>query len=85
VKIPGAGPNAKKTRRPEDPEKKADSLILSTKKQLDQSRKEPLDTRKRIFRELQRQLHPDKNPDQQEAAKLAFQHLMDVKADYLSA
>jgi hypothetical protein len=80
--LPGRG--GKKPSKPEDPVKKAESLSASTKKQLDQSRNKPLDERKHIFRELQRQLHPDKNPDCPEAAKLAFQHLMESRAEYLS-
>lgn len=38
--------------------------------------------RRRIFRELQRTLHPDKN-DGIEAYKLAFQHLMNRRRGYL--
>jgi len=53
--------------------------------QLDQTRGQPLVERKRIFRELQRQLHPDKNVDCAEEAKMAFQELMQQRAFYFKA
>ncbi|CAE7726925.1 Acaa1a, partial [Symbiodinium microadriaticum] len=43
----------------------------------DRTRSSPLEERKKVFRDLQRQLHPDKNLHDQEAAKLAFQKLME--------
>lgn len=52
---------------------------------LDDTRSRPLEERKRIFKELQRTLHPDKNmatPEQEEAAKMAFQKLMEERAFY---
>jgi len=53
--------------------------------QLKETREEPLIERKRVFRELQRQLHPDKNVDCAEEAKLAFQELMQQRTAYLKA
>lgn len=64
--------------------KKANSLLDRVMKQLDSTRSSPLEERKKVFRDLQRQLHPDKNPDDQEAAKLAFQRLMESRDSYLS-
>lgn len=54
-------------------------------KQLEETRGTSFSERKRIFRELQRQLHPDKNVDCEEEAKLAFQELMQQRASYLSS
>lgn len=67
-----------------DPGMQAASLIAGMLLQLDQTRQEPLAVRKNIFRNLQRQLHPDKNQDCEEASKLAFQHLMEHRAAYLT-
>lgn len=52
--------------------------------QLDETRGEPLAERKRIFRDLQRELHPDKNVECEEEAKDAFQELMQQRQFYLS-
>jgi hypothetical protein len=51
--------------------------------QLDRARSKPADERKRIFKDLQRSLHPDKNLEQAEAAKLAFQKLMEQRDSFL--
>jgi len=53
--------------------------------QLDKARSKPLDERKRIFKDLQRNLHPDKNLEQPEAAKLAFQKLMEQRGPFLAS
>eukprot|EP00927_Polykrikos_kofoidii_P026132 TRINITY_DN23323_c0_g1_i1.p1 TRINITY_DN23323_c0_g1~~TRINITY_DN23323_c0_g1_i1.p1 ORF type:complete len:591 (+),score=41.60 TRINITY_DN23323_c0_g1_i1:90-1862(+) len=45
----------------------------------------PLTERKRIFRALQKQLHPDKNVSQTEEATLAFQTLMERRQAYLAS
>jgi len=66
-----------------DPVQRAASLVAEMTRELDQTRLQPLMVRKRIFRDLQRQLHPDKNVDQEEAAKLAFQQLMERREAYL--
>jgi len=68
----------------EDPESRSQSLITDMEKQLEKSKNEPLENRKKIFKDLQRQLHPDKNMDQPETAKLAFQKLMEQRATYLA-
>mmetsp|Transcript_87347 Transcript_87347/g.154865 ORF Transcript_87347/g.154865 Transcript_87347/m.154865 type:complete len:770 (+) Transcript_87347:131-2440(+) len=68
---------------PEDLQERAENLINEMTEQLETSRGEPLSVRKLIFRDLQRQLHPDKNSDFEEAAKHAFQELMKMRADYL--
>lgn len=52
-------------------------------KQLDQARSKPIEDRKKLFKDLQRQLHPDKNIEQAEAAKMAFQKLMEQRQDFL--
>jgi len=63
--------------------KQASSLSAGVREKLDQTRNAPLEERKKVFKDLQRQLHPDKNPECQEAAKLAFQQLMDSRNLYL--
>lgn len=77
----GSQPAAKE---PEDPAKLAEPLIRDMRQQLDKARRESLEVRKKVFKELQRQLHPDKNPDNAEAAKLAFQSLMESRGPFLS-
>mmetsp|Transcript_30326 Transcript_30326/g.67971 ORF Transcript_30326/g.67971 Transcript_30326/m.67971 type:complete len:478 (+) Transcript_30326:64-1497(+) len=67
----------------EDPEAQADLLVNEMREQLQHTRKEPLQVRKLIFRDLQRQLHPDKNTECEEAAKFAFQKLMEERRAYL--
>lgn len=61
------------------------SLMDVLQTRLEQTRNDPFDVRQRIFRELQRELHPDKNLDRAEEAKTAFQQLMEQKASYLGA
>lgn len=73
-----------KERQQEAAAKKATSLMDSVMKQIDGTRNAPLEERKKVFKDLQRQLHPDKNPQDQEAAKLAFQKLMENRNVYLS-
>mmetsp|Transcript_104190 Transcript_104190/g.185084 ORF Transcript_104190/g.185084 Transcript_104190/m.185084 type:complete len:890 (-) Transcript_104190:64-2733(-) len=63
---------------------KADSLLNSVMKQLDDTKNSSQEERKKVFRELQRQLHPDKNLDNQEAANIAFQKLMERRGSYLA-
>lgn len=58
-------------------------LMPDILEQLESTRGEPLAVRRKIFRELQRQLHPDKNAECEEGAKLAFQTLMERRAFYL--
>lgn len=73
-----------KERQQEAAEKKATSLMDSVMKQIDGTRNAPLEERKKVFKDLQRQLHPDKNPQDQEAAKLPVQKLMENRNVYLS-
>merc|ERR1712232_28763 len=63
---------------------RAEELVGPVSLQLQQTQCKSLTERKRIFRELQRQLHPDKNTHEPDVAKLAFQRLMDHRATYLS-
>jgi len=63
----------------------ATSLVDMMRARLEQTRNDPCAVRQRIFRELQRTLHPDKNLDRAEEAKQAFQQLMAEKAAYLAA
>lgn len=66
---------------------KADALIAELRSRLGEARGQPLAQRKRIFRELQLRLHPDKHMDsteESEAAKLAFQQLMEQRDAYLA-
>eukprot|EP00929_Paragymnodinium_shiwhaense_P043032 TRINITY_DN22182_c0_g1_i2.p1 TRINITY_DN22182_c0_g1~~TRINITY_DN22182_c0_g1_i2.p1 ORF type:complete len:794 (-),score=196.51 TRINITY_DN22182_c0_g1_i2:177-2558(-) len=62
----------------------ATELVSDVLRQLEATRSKPLAERKKIFRDLQRQLHPDKNMEQAEAAKLAFQQLMEHRPAYLA-
>lgn len=73
-----------KEKQQEAAEKKASSLMDRVMKQIDSTRDAPLEERKKVFKDLQRQLHPDKNPHDQEAAKLAFQKLMENRNIYLA-
>jgi len=57
--------------------------VQSVLEELERTKGEPLEARKRIFKELQRRLHPDKNLEYPEAAKLAFQRLMESRGSYL--
>jgi hypothetical protein len=66
-------------------EKKASCLSVDMMKRLDDARSKPLDERKKVFKDLQRELHPDKNIDQAEAAKLAFQKLMEQREPFLAS
>ncbi|CAE7643803.1 unnamed protein product, partial [Symbiodinium pilosum] len=69
----------------QDAEAQADLLVTEMREQLQHTCKEPLQVRKLIFRDLQRQLHPDKNTECEEAAKHAFQKLMEERKTYLGA
>lgn len=66
-------------------QKKASSLSADMMAQLDGARSKPLEDRKKLFKDLQRQLHPDKNIDQPEAAKQAFQKLMEQRGPFLAS
>jgi len=74
---------AAKEHKDADPAVRVAQLVEPVSLQLQQTQGKSLTERKRIFRELQRQLHPDKNTDEPEVAKLAFQRLMDHRAAYL--
>lgn len=57
-------------------------LVRQVEESMARSRQQPLAMRRKIFRELQRKLHPDKN-EGCDAFKLAFQDLMDRQREYL--
>jgi len=78
-----AAPDAVPAEPPDDPKSRACGLIQEMEEMLLETRDQPLVQRQRIFRDLQRRLHPDKNATCAEAAKLAFQELMDRKRVYL--
>lgn len=59
------------------------SLVESMQRRLQETQSQPLCDKKRIFRDLQRQLHPDKNVNCAAAAKFAFQELMLQRDTYL--
>lgn len=59
------------------------ALVRQMEETLDRARILPIHERKKAFRELQRLLHPDKNRSCQEAAKIAFQMLMDRRGSFL--
>eukprot|EP00930_Biecheleria_cincta_P101720 TRINITY_DN9336_c1_g1_i1.p1 TRINITY_DN9336_c1_g1~~TRINITY_DN9336_c1_g1_i1.p1 ORF type:complete len:390 (+),score=70.46 TRINITY_DN9336_c1_g1_i1:100-1269(+) len=61
----------------------ADNLMEGIDEELDRTRHQSLQERRKTFRELQRQLHPDKNMSDPESAKRAFQYLMDNRRSYL--
>ena len=63
---------------------KAKRDYASVAAKLEETKGAPLDERKKIFRVLQRDLHPDKNPEEPGAANIAFQMLMDEKMMYLA-
>eukprot|EP00747_Dinoflagellata_sp_TGD_P180383 gnl/TRDRNA2_/TRDRNA2_32754_c0_seq1.p1 gnl/TRDRNA2_/TRDRNA2_32754_c0~~gnl/TRDRNA2_/TRDRNA2_32754_c0_seq1.p1 ORF type:complete len:731 (-),score=111.06 gnl/TRDRNA2_/TRDRNA2_32754_c0_seq1:65-2086(-) len=69
--------------KPDDPDSRAQSLIAGIAKELERTRTGSLDDRKKTFKDLQKKYHPDKNIDDPEAAKMAFQHLMDKRQEYL--
>lgn len=58
-------------------------LLAAVEHELKRISCQSLSERRKSFRELQRRFHPDKNLSQPEAAKLAFQALMDSKKIYL--
>jgi len=64
----------------------AQELVSNMMQKLDAAWGSPLEERKRVFRELQRDLHPDKNMESEEeaeAAKVAFQKLMERRSGFL--
>eukprot|EP00930_Biecheleria_cincta_P022773 TRINITY_DN16572_c0_g1_i1.p1 TRINITY_DN16572_c0_g1~~TRINITY_DN16572_c0_g1_i1.p1 ORF type:complete len:503 (+),score=112.89 TRINITY_DN16572_c0_g1_i1:135-1643(+) len=60
-------------------------FILEIDELMDRTRGLSLQERRKTFRELQRHIHPDKNLAEQDAAKLAFQYLMDNRNSFLKA
>lgn len=66
-----------------DPAQHAASIVVEMLQHLEQTKTEPSAVRKVVFRDLQRQLHPDKNSEIEEAAKIAFQKLMELRSQYL--
>eukprot|EP00929_Paragymnodinium_shiwhaense_P073650 TRINITY_DN37610_c0_g1_i1.p1 TRINITY_DN37610_c0_g1~~TRINITY_DN37610_c0_g1_i1.p1 ORF type:complete len:1079 (+),score=218.88 TRINITY_DN37610_c0_g1_i1:152-3388(+) len=70
------------------PAETAEVLIADMQRHLDKTRIKSLAERKSIFKDMQRQLHPDKNMESEataEAAKIAFQRLMEQRGMYLGA
>jgi len=68
---------------PDDPAVHANIFILEMEEVLARTRNQSHAERQTIFRDLQRRLHPDKNAAHAEAAKLAFQELMQRKQSYM--
>lgn len=58
-------------------------LIDEVERTLGRTRNMPAGERKKVFRELQRRFHPDKNAECAEISKLVFQRLMDSRRSYL--
>jgi len=81
---PKKGGGQTKSNGRQDPSKAAEPLFADMKQKIDAARRESLDVRKKVFKELQRHLHPDKNLQNPEAAKLAFQALMELRGPFLS-
>ncbi|CAK9002954.1 unnamed protein product [Durusdinium trenchii] len=65
--------------------RRTQELIAELEAQMAKTRPLPLEERKRVFKDLQRRFHPDKNLLEEESATLAFQHLMDSRHTYLHA
>ncbi|CAE7198361.1 unnamed protein product [Symbiodinium sp. CCMP2592] len=65
-------------------EAQTERLLTEMKDTLAATHNEPMAVRRKVFRELQRKLHPDKNAHCREAAKIAFQQLMDQQSKYLN-
>ncbi|CAJ1402730.1 unnamed protein product [Effrenium voratum] len=63
--------------------KRTRELIAQLEEEMQKTRVLPLEERKRVFKDLQRRFHPDKNPLEEQSATLAFQHLMDSRHSYL--
>eukprot|EP00933_Yihiella_yeosuensis_P061818 TRINITY_DN64683_c0_g1_i1.p1 TRINITY_DN64683_c0_g1~~TRINITY_DN64683_c0_g1_i1.p1 ORF type:complete len:449 (-),score=61.12 TRINITY_DN64683_c0_g1_i1:93-1355(-) len=61
----------------------AATLIDQLEELLQASAAQPFVERRRVFRDLQRRFHPDKNIEDPESAKLVFQHLMDRQRGFL--
>lgn len=61
-------------------EQKARKFITA---ELEKAKEEPMETRKKVFKELQREYHPDKNPEDPEVAKVVFQFLMEQRGWFL--
>lgn len=66
------------------PADSAAALLAAMRETLEQTKEEPPEVRRQVFRNLQRKLHPDKNVECAEAAKLAFQELMEHRKAYLT-
>lgn len=66
-------------------QKKANCLSTDMMNQLENAKSKTVEERKKVFKDLQRQLHPDKNIHQAEAAKLAFQKLMEQRSSFLAS
>jgi len=67
----------------EEDRQQAQGFVEEFVRVLSDSHRSPLPERQRIFRDLQRRFHPDKNPFRAQAATLAFQELMDRRRWYL--
>jgi len=80
----GGRPPLKMPRSTRDHAEESRRLIANMEHRLGESRAAPWQVRKRLFRDLQRELHPDKNLDDPEAAKLAFQRLMELRGSFLA-
>lgn len=81
---PGADESASKDVLLEAPaQEPCNKFIVEIDELRDQTRGLSLQERRRTFRELQRRIHPDKNIADQDAAKLAFQYLMDNRHSFL--
>lgn len=69
----------------DDPSKLADLLVVEVEQELEKARQLSLHEKQKVFRDLQRRFHPDKNLQFPEAAKLAFQRLMQAQGVFLAA
>jgi len=61
------------------------ALIEEVEQMLASTEGRPASERKKVFRDLQRRFHPDKNAETIEISKVVFQRLMDNRRSYLGA
>ena len=63
--------------------RRTQELIAQLEEEMTKTRHHTLEERKKVFKDLQRRFHPDKNLSEEVSATLAFQHLMDSRSTYL--
>jgi DnaJ-class molecular chaperone len=59
--------------------------VLAVQRELDDAKSSRLDKRKKLFKKLLLQSHPDKQKGNEEVAKRVFQYLQERKSEFLEA